>query len=282
VSAAALIGGWSWEPSVVAGLGLLISAYVVTALRGGSRQRPRVAQVCAFLGSLAVVVLALLSPLDRLADRYLFSAHMVQHLLLIMAVPPLFLTGLPRQWLHGLTRPPLARVERLASHPLVALGAFSACFGLWHVPNLYEAALREERVHVLEHLSFLFTATLFWWPVIHAPLASAGLGYLGRMVYLFVASVPNSAVGALLALAPDPLYATYATPPDPGDPVRVLLRDGLGLSPLADQQLGGLLMWIPGGLLYLLAIWVLGLRWIHTENVAAGRGTPTQSSGRTS
>jgi putative membrane protein len=251
-------------------------------VRGGSRARPSRAQAAAFLASVGVLVLALLSPLDLLADQYLFSAHMLQHLLLVMAVPPLLLAGLPVQWLHGVTRPPLALVERFVGQPLVALGAFSVCFGLWHVPNLYEAALREERVHVLEHLSFLATATLFWWPVIQPAVASARLGYLGRMVYLFVASAPNSAIGALLTLAPAPLYATYATRPDSGGHgLHVLVRDGLGLSPLADQQLGGLLMWIPGGLLYLLAIWVLGLRWISAEEgrAAAAWSSPTRTSG---
>jgi putative membrane protein len=285
VNVIGVLSAWSWEPSVLAGTGLLLAAYAVESWRTAPRERPTRLHTAAFFGALAALGLALLSPLDVLADRYLFSAHMLQHLLLVMAVPPLMLIGVPTRWLHGIRESPLAVAERALGQPLVALAAFTLCLAVWHVPELYEAALANERLHVLEHLTFLATASMFWWPVVQPRVASAQLGYLGRMVYLFVAAVPSSALGALLTLAPTPLYPTYAVATDQGDALqlRALLRGSWGLTPLADQQLGGLLMWVPGGLVYLLAIWIISLRWMGTEQTSiVAAATVTEIRGGTS
>ena len=223
-----------------------------------------VADGAAFAAGLLALFLALVSPLDLLADHYLFSAHMVQHLLLTLVAPPLLLLGAPTWLLRPLLRwRVLAWAERSLGHPLVALGLFTVALAAWHVPRLYEWALATQLAHVAMHLSLLATATLFWWPVVHADVATHGLSYPGRMAYLFAACVPSTALGAVLTFAAAPFYPTYSAAADPlGLGLFALTRGAWGLTPLADQQLGGLLMWVPGGLVYLLGIGITLMRWL--------------------
>lgn len=267
---------WSWEPSVLLGLEMIAALYLagVFPLRrrfeGAPRAEPR--QVVAFMTGLLVIFLALVSPVDFVADRYLFSAHMVQHLLLILVMPPLLLLGTPGWLLRPLPRwPSLAGVARWLTHPLVAFGLFNATFWLWHLPRLYQLSLESTRVHILMHLLFMATAVLNWWPVL-GPLPELRLrSYPARMAYLFAQTLPNTGLSVLLIFSPTVLYPAYALAP------RLW-----GLSPLADQQLGGLIMWIPGSLVYLLALSVLFFRWFgeHEDmekEVGAGglaRGAP--------
>ncbi|MBX5489666.1 MAG: cytochrome c oxidase assembly protein [Chloroflexi bacterium] len=247
---------WSWEPSVLGGLLTLAAAYAYGA-RASWRQSPARAprwRALAFLGGLLALFLALVSPLDVLADRYLFSAHMVQHLLLLLVAPPLLLLGLPLPLARALVRHPLlGAIERWLGQPVVALGLYSGVMLVWHVPAFYEAALVHERLHAAEHLTLLGTALLFWWPVVQPTVATAVLGHLSAMLYLFVASTPGTLLGAVFTFASAPIYPTYAAVDDPLG-LQPLTRGAWGLTPLVDQQLGGLLMWVPGGLVYLLAI----------------------------
>ncbi|HLJ58199.1 MAG TPA: cytochrome c oxidase assembly protein [bacterium] len=242
-----LASTWSWEPSAVAGCAVLAGAYLGLAGRAAPRRAGW------FLGGVAVLLLALNSPLDGLGDRYLFSVHMLQHMLLMLVVPPLLLLGIPPEWARAALRvPALRRAEGGLGHPVAAwvLGIGTMC--AWHVPVLYNAALAHGLVHVAQHLSFLVTSTIFWWPVC-APLAEARLPALGAVVYLLAAALASSGLGIVLTFSPPGLYPAYLHPADPQG-LLPTIRGGWGLSPAADQQLGGLLMWVPGGLVYLCAI----------------------------
>jgi putative membrane protein len=252
----ALLRAWSLEPSVLLGLALLGCWYACQALE--ARHFAPAPRPALFAAGLAVLLVALASPLDRLADRYLFSAHMTQHLLLAEAAPPLLLLGLsPTMAWRLLRRRVLARAERLlAGNALVSLVLYVGALTVWHVPTLYEATLVNTPLHVAEHLTYLGAGIVFWWPVTHPGLASAAMTPPARILYLFAACLPNTALGAVLTFAPIPLYSIYANTADPLGPDGLfsLTRGAWGLSPLVDQQLGGLLMWVPGAVVYVAGV----------------------------
>ena len=238
---------WSPDPSVVGGSVALVVAYVAWL---GGRLRPR---SVLFFSGIAVLLIALVSPIDRIGELYLFSVHMLQHMLLLLVVPPLLLWGLPPEAVRGLLRVrSLRRLERALGRPTVALPAMVITLLAWHLPSLYGAALLDEGVHALEHLLFLVTATMFWWPVL-TPLSGDRLSPPNAMMYLFGAMASISILGIILTFAPVPLYAFYVHPADPYGAL-TMIRDGWGVSVLADQQMGGVLMWIVGGIAYILSI----------------------------
>jgi len=245
---------WDWEPSVVAGCVVLSLAY-------GAACRPRSVPACvSFLSGVFLLLLALVSPIDTLGDRYLFSAHVTQHFLLALIVPPLWLLGLPRPFAEAwLRRPSLRRTEHTLSQPLLAWSLGVGAMLLWHVPALFNAALASDALHILQHLSFLITGTIFWWPIL-GPLEERRLPAFTAIAYLFSACVCCSLLGALLTFMPPGAYPAYLNPDDPNGILR-LVRGGWGLDPKTDQQLGGLLMWVPGCLVYLSGILATAARW---------------------
>ena len=197
------------------------------------------------------------SPLDTLGDTYLFSAHMIQHLLLLLIVPPLLILGIPA-WLaeRWLALPRIGRAERALRQPAVAWLLGVGAMYLWHIPALYNATLAHVGIHIVEHLCFLASGVIFWWPVC-APLPTARYAPLAAMLYLFTAAVAGSALGIILTFTSPGLYPAYLSPADARG-FLPLIRGGWGLTPAVDQQLGGLIMWVPGGLVYLCA---MSARW---------------------
>lgn len=241
---------WDLHPSV--GVGLLFLAGLYVWLGGLTAPRRRVA---AYGTSLLVLLVTLNGPLHELSDEYLFSAHMVQHLVLTLVFPPLFLYGLPATVVRRVIRPPwLLRVGRRLVQPLLAATIFSIVMVLWHLPLLYEAAMRHHALHILQHLLFLTTAVIMWWPVLSPAPELPRASYPAQMLYLFLLGIPMSIVGAFITLADAPLYPFYVAAP------RVW-----GLSPMVDQQIGGLIMWVPGGLIFWVAMTVVWFRWSARE-----------------
>ena len=246
---------WDLHPSVVIGLVLLGGLYAYLGGLGAPRR-----QVASFAAALGVLFLALNGPLHNLSDGYLFSAHMVQHLILTLAFPPLLLYGTPAWVVRPLLRPAgLARAAAWLTRPGVAAGVFTAPIVLWHFPVFYEAALRHHALHIVQHLVFLATAVLTWWPILSPLPELPRLPYPGQLLYLFLLGLPMSLVGALITLAEGVLYPFYAAAP------RVW-----GLTPLADQQIGGLFMWVPGTLLFWAAMTVVWFRWSWREERGSG------------
>lgn len=245
---------WDWEPSVLLGCTALIAAYVAATRRHPSRR------ALYFFAGVVVLLFAQASPLDALGDTYLFSAHMIQHLLLLLIVPPLLVLGIPaRLAARWLAAPRIGRAEHALRHPAVAWLLGIGAMYLWHVPALYNAALARTGVHIAEHLCFLATGVAFWWPVC-APLPGARYAPLPLLLYLFTAAVASSVLGIILTFASPGLYPAYLQPADTRG-FLPLIREGWGLSPSVDQQLGGLIMWVPGGLVYLGAIIGTFARW---------------------
>ncbi len=273
-----LAANWTLDPSVLGGCAALLTARVAWTREERWRRLP------AFAFGVALLALALESPLHAIGERYLFSAHMIQHLVLILGVPPLLIAGLPPRATRRLLRAPaLRRLERALGHPGIAFGAATVALWLWHLPALYDAALVHHGLHVLEHLIFLVTWTMFWWPLL-APLPSRRLGTPGATGYLAGALVSGSILGIILTFAPAGTYPFYVAPPDPFGYL-AFFRNAWGLSAAVDQQVGGLIMWVPGGVVYIGAILVLFGRWIGAEEQAGepapARGAPpTGTSGR--
>src|SRR5947199_280980 len=215
---------WNVHLSVAAGLALLGGLYVYL---GGLRSAPR--HVASFAAALVVLFLALNGPLHNLSDSYLFSAHMVQHLVLTLVFPPLLLYGTPAWVVRPLLGPPAVfRVARCATRPLIAGVIFSAPITLWHFPRFYEAALEHHALHIVQHLVFLATAVIMWWPVLSPVPELPRASYLAQLLYLFALGLPMSLAGALITLADRVLYPFYVAAP----------RVWEGLAPLADQGLG--------------------------------------------
>ena len=237
---------WAVHPSVAAGLVLLGGLYVYL---GGLRSARR--HVASFAGALAVLFVALNGPLHNLSDTYLFSAHMAQHLVLTLVFPPLLLYGSPAHVVRPLLRPRwVMALGRVVTRPLVAAIVFTGPIVMWHVPALYEAALRNHNLHVVQHLIFLTTAVLMWWPVLSPVPELPRIPHLLQLLYLFLLGIPMSVTGALITLSDSVLYPFYAAAP------RVW-----GLSPLEDQQIGGLLMWVLGGLMLWIVMSVVWFRY---------------------
>jgi putative membrane protein len=265
-----LLATYSPPLSVVAGaLGLAILYWLCTR-RFRSRFKGSapvgIARQVAFYSGVALVLIALASPLDTIADTYLFSAHMLQHELLILGVAPLLLAGTPgwllRNLLHSVH---LTGFVRWARHPLVAFFGFNIIFALAHLSSVYELSLASEPLHALEHVVFIGTAMLMWMPVL-SPVPDIARPYppLGQVLYLFLQTIPASLVGALLAATGTAYYATYVAAP------RIS-----ALTPIEDQQVGGLLMWVGGGVYFLIATGVVFFAWASREEAADRRpGVP--------
>ena len=257
--------GWDWHPSVVIGLALLGGLYVYLGGLAAPRRR-----VTAFGASLVVLGVALNGPLHNLSDGYLFSAHMVQHLALTLVFPPLLLYGTPAWVVRPLLGPAwVLRSARRATRPLAAGALFSAPITLWHVPQFYESALEHHPLHIVQHLVFIATAVIMWWPILSPVPELPRASYPTQLIYLFALGLPMSLAGALITLSEQVLYPFYAGAP------RVW-----GLAPLADQQLGGLLMWVVGTIYLWVAASVVWFRWsAREESGDVERAVPLEAYG---
>lgn len=241
---------WTVHPSTVIGLGVLAALYVWAAWR--SEMRLRLYQPICFFSGLFVIFASLNGPIHDLSDYYLFSAHMVQHLLITLLVPPLLLLGLPGWMLR-----PLLRNERVAkfagfmTRPMTCFVIFNVVIAVWHLPPMYNATLSEHGVHIGEHLMFMTAAILMWWPFLSPLPELPRLSYPGQMLYCFLMIIPMSIVAVYITMAESILYPAYSSAP------RIW-----GLSPLEDQQLGGLIMWIPGAVVFYIILTVVFFRWV--------------------
>lgn len=256
---------WDVHPSVAIGLAVFGGLYVVW---GGTRAPLR--RQASFWASVVVLFLALDGPLHDLADHYLFSAHMVQHLVLTLVFPPLLLYGTPAWVVRPILAPRwVTAVSRRATRGFAAGLIFSAVMVLWHLPVFYEAALEHHPLHIVQHLMFLAAAVIVWWPVLSPVPELPRLSYPAQILYFFLLVIPMNVVGAFVTLADHVLYPFYAAAP------RVW-----GLAPLADQKYGGLIMWVPGSLAFLAATTVVWFRWaLREERGDVERAVPADAYG---
>jgi putative membrane protein len=265
-----LLRAWTFEPGVVIpilGAAALYSLGILR-LRRASPKSVRKSDIIYFFLGWAALVLALISPVHAWGS-VLFSAHMTQHELLMLAAAPLlvlgrpivpFLWALPRSWAITLARWSnvglWTKTWRTVSNPVVAWLIHALVLWTWHAPVLFEATLRSESIHALQHASFLFSALLFWWAVIHGRQRALGFGL--AVLYMFTTALHSGLLGALLTFANSVWYPDYAE-----------RTAAWGLTPLEDQQIGGLIMWIPAGLVYIAAGLALFLGWLQESEARA-------------
>lgn len=247
---------WNADPVVVTGLAVLGGAYVVATrrhLRSHPSERIEWARVVSFYGALAVLFGSLTGPVHDLSDYYLFSAHMVQHLLLAFAMPPLLLYGTPAWMLTPLLErsPWLVRLGRFLTRPSSAFAVFNLVLVAWHLPPAYNLAMDNHPVHIVQHLMIMAASVVLWWPVLSPVAEIPRAPYPVQLLYLFVVGLPMVVVAIFVTMAERVLYPYYVNAP----------RVFAALTPHADQHLGGLIMWIPGGLVFLAAISVVFFRW---------------------
>lgn len=266
---------WHWHPDIIAGLLLLAGVYILGVgpfrRRFGWAERVPRGSAALFYAGLVALYVAISSPLHELSDDFLFSAHMVQHLLLMMAVPPLLIVGTPGWLLRPLLRHDIvARTARFVTSPIAAFILFSSVFSLWHFPPLYDATLRHHYLHVLEHLLFISTAVIMWWPVLGRLPELPRPSYPVQMIYLFFLSLPPGFVGAAITFSGEVKYTWYAEVP------RLW-----GLSALVDQQIGGLIMKLLGAAVFLVAMGVVFFIWYNREG-ADTRAQPYDGEALTS
>jgi cytochrome c oxidase assembly factor CtaG len=277
---------WPFDPWLLAALlvtaGVYLRGWLVLRRRAPGRWHG--GRLAAFLGGLAAIYLALASPIEPFADL-LLQVHMVQHLLLMMAAPPLLwlgaplfplLRGLPRpvrvSWVGPLlAAPPLRRLFGRLTHPAAALLLFLAVTWLWHAPPVYDLALRSHGWHYLEHACFLGAALLFWYPVVRPYPARPRWSPWLLFPYLILADLSNTALAALLTFSDRLLYPYYGEAPHLA-----------GLSPLDDQAAAGVLMWVPGSAAFLLPLAGIGVRLLSGQESGVrgqGSGVRSQESG---
>jgi cytochrome c oxidase assembly factor CtaG len=254
----------------------LLGEHVAARRTGRPRSRLARRRALAFYAGLLAIVAAIATPIETLSKQLLWT-HMIQHVLLLSVAAPLIVLGAP--WM-SLWRPlplgvrrtlaravvlspggaPVRSVCRLLSRPLVVLLAYGVNLLAWHVPALYDLALRNSDVHALEHLTFIGFGILLWAQVIPSPPFKLSLAHPGRIVYLVAAMVPNVALSMLLAFSRSPLYPFYAN---------LAHRPG-GISAFTDQQIAAGIMWSLGDLPFVIAIVVLVVRWLgHLDADAA-------------
>lgn len=258
---------WEFDPGVV----IALAASALLFARGARRSRGLARrQVICFWGGWLALALALVSPLHPLGE-VLFSAHMVQHEVLMLAAAPLLvisrplvalLRGLPLQWRRRVgaysRRSVVQRCWRWLTDPLPAWAIHAAALWAWHFPPFFQATLESNWTHTAQHLSFFLSALLFWWSLFYE---HGRMNYGASVLYVFTTAIHTSILGALLTLAPKLWYPAYAS-----------RTAAWGLSPLDDQQIGGLVMWVPAGVVYLGIGLYLFTQWLReSEAVLAKR-----------
>lgn len=247
----------SLHPEVLAACALLAGGWVGAWLARG--QRPSAGRAVAFATGLVTFAGALNGPLHDLAEQSRFSAHMIQHLLLTLVSPPALLAGTPAWMLDALLTPPLrrrplARCLRVLTRPVPALALYTVALVIWHLPGPFGAALASPAWHVAEHGALMVTAGLAWWPVLSSSRRLPSLHYGAQILYLFAFGAPMTVVAAMVTAADHVLYPFYLGPA------------GLaGIDALADQRLGGVIMWVPAGVVPLVVFTAVFFRWVAAE-----------------
>jgi cytochrome c oxidase assembly factor CtaG len=249
---------WEVHPSVVVGCVAMLVWYFWG-------QFPSAKYWVPFCAGVVILCLALISPIDPLGDLYLFSAHMVQHLLLILIIPPLLIAGLAEKRVSRWMEVPSVRsAEAVLGRPVVAWTSNMFVMSIWHLPVLYNAANANTGIHICEHLSFLITSCMFWWPIV-SPIESQRLPPAKAMVYLFGAAVVSTVLGIVITFLPVGYYEPYMHPVDSLGALH-LIRVTWGISAATDEKLAGLIMWVPGCTVYFIALLLKLARWYNTPD----------------
>lgn len=246
---------WEPIPSIAIGLIALTGAYL------WAKNFKFDYKSYVFLAGIALLWLALMSPLDELGDRYLFSAHMLQHMILEFIGPALLVTALPPEMVQKWMKiPALNLAERTLGNPILAITVATLVMLVWHVPPIYDITLQNETVHIIEHITYLISGSMLWWPVFK-PIPQGRLKPMPATMYLTAAAFLASILGMVYTISDVPFYGAYAYPVDEYH-LLPLLRNEWGLSLLEDQKLGGAIMWVICTLTFFVALMAVMVDWL--------------------
>jgi len=256
----AIYAAWQFDPVLIGGIVAVATAYALATGPFRDRLAPGEAfpmrAAAWFYSALLLFFVVEGSPLHDLAERYLLTAHMVQHLLLSYVVARMLIVGVPAWlWRAMLTHPRVLPVARVVLRPVVTFTVFAIFFATWHVPVIYQAALLDATLHHLEHLAFLLTAVLLWWPILSPLEELPRAPYLVRLAYLFTIPIAQLPVFAGITFSPDVVYPLYALAPR-----------AFGLTAMADQALAGATMKVFGLLFFGLPFARIFFEWYTREN----------------
>lgn len=256
--------GWTFDPSIWLGIVIVHGLYLLLVgplrSRFASSQPVSSKQLTYWTLGILTLIIALITPISALADLYLFSAHMFQHILLTLVAPPLMLLGMPGWFFEPLrTRPALLSFARSICNPFIAFGVFNVVFVGWHFPTLYNLALYSSTTHLFEHLTIVLTAFITWMPVLSPTRLIPRLPLPLQVFYAFLQSIIGTGLGAILTLAPEPIYVFYAQAP------RIW-----AIPALEDQVWAGLIMWAGAALLWLLTLTIVFFRWFNANGPIEG------------
>tara|TARA_Y100000588_G_scaffold259123_1_gene273815 strand:+ start:586 stop:1386 length:801 start_codon:yes stop_codon:yes gene_type:complete len=251
---------WHWHPDLYSGVALLLGTYLI--LVGPLREKitaqdniPTKRHVICFTFGCMLMLFALAGPVHELAEGYFFGAHMLQHILITLIVPPLLLLGTPG-WLIS----PVLKyrynmsMAKFLTHPIIAFISFNIVFDIWHFPSLYDGALKIHFVHILEHIFFMVTAVIMWWPILSPVPELPRLSYQLQMLYLILISLVQTPLFAVITFSNIAIYGFYENTPKLW-----------GITHLADQQIGGIIMKLSWLIIFVPAIGAVFYKWYQQE-----------------
>jgi len=245
---------WQADPSTP--LALLVMAAVYVGLSLKTRERPTSREAIAYAAALLMILCAVTGPLDQLTKERSFSVYIFQQMLLVFVAPPLLLLGLPGWMVRPLmTNAHVEPVARVITRPVFGFLAFAAVFALIHYPALCDRVCHIHPFYGNLHALLLFVGTLLWWPLLSPLPEYPRMSYPLQIMYLFLLMIPMTAVAAPITFASSILYTFYEGGTHP-----------LGLTPLADQVLGGLIMWVGQGVYIMLVFTAIFHRWSLTDD----------------
>jgi putative membrane protein len=261
--------GWVLDPAIT--IPLAVAAWLYWRGAAPAHGTRTWESGCYWAGWLTLFI-ALVTPLHGMGE-VLFSAHMAQHELLMLVAAPLlvlgrplvpYVWGIPARWRKPVSRPFMSpviqRLWRVATQPFHSFWIHGVSVWIWHLPLLYQASVRNDAVHALQHATFLLSALLFWWALLRAPRSRQAYGT--ATLYVFGTALHTSVLGAMLTFAPSVWYPVYEE-----------TTYAWGFSALEDQQLGGLIMWVPAGVLYTVAGLLLMGAWLRESEIRSGAVT---------
>ena len=251
---------WHGHPDALIGLTLLEGLYLLAVgpmrTRFGMTEAASPKELLSFTTGVMVIFMALLSPIHILSDQYLFSMHMFQHIMLTLIAPPLLILGVPARLLKPITSNKITfRVASILTSPIFAIISFNLVFSIWHIPALYNLSMEFHSIHISEHLLFIAVAVLMWWPLTSKVRELPRLSYPLQIVYLIILSIAQIIVFAMITFSTEPLYEWYVNAP--------MIW---GITPVADQQIGAIIMKIGGSAIFMSLIIILFFKWVRIEH----------------
>ena len=249
---------WHWHIEILLGLTLVQMLYlhIIGAFVSENKTKkinPK--EVISFTSGILLILVCTVSPLHHIADNYLFSAHMLQHVFLTLVAPPLLILGIPGRIIDNLIKSKIQIfIFKRLLHPITIFFIFNLVFSIWHMPILYNLSVNNHSVHIFEHFTFISSAFAMWWPIFNKSKNLPRISFPAQMIYIFLLSVAQIIVFGIITFSNSPIYEFYANAPKLWN-----------LTPLIDQQIGGVIMKVGSAILFMTIILKRFFDWYQNE-----------------